>query len=273
VPTAGYLAWRFYNRREGAKSLGKTTESAALLVLGGLSAYACCWALYRPDDPTRWDSIRLFLAVLAAVAVAGAALVLLPSPGRRLVISLYVLYHFGGILTAVMSAPPQPWIFQQLWARLYRPYLQFMYLNNAYHFYAPEPGPSCFLWFRVEYQNDAGDTRYSWDEYPKIKDDGTPDYPFSVLYQRRLAMTDHVQHWETSPPPDQVLIPQKEPGQALPAQKKWVMNPIYKWRFVCSPQPLAGTTAEESASAKIKVPFYPTNVIAINQQYKAPTTN
>src|SRR5262249_47520350 len=115
------------------------------------------------------------------------------------------------------------------------------------------------------------DKRYGWDEFPKIRDDGSPDYPFSVLYQRRLAMTDHVQHWETSPPPDQVLIPQKEPGQLLPAQKKWVMNPIYKWRFTCSPQPFSGTTAEEVARAKIKVPFYPTNRIAINQQYKAPT--
>src|SRR5690242_7094274 len=45
-----------------------------------------------------WRTAQLFLGVLAAVALAGAVVVLLPSVGRRIVVSLFVLYHFGGIL-------------------------------------------------------------------------------------------------------------------------------------------------------------------------------
>src|SRR5438045_224861 len=84
-----------------------------------------------------------------------AVLVLLPRPARRVVLSLLLLVHFAGILTAVTAVDPQggsaPWVSRQLFARVYRPYLGFMYLSNAYHFYSPNPGPPTLLWFRIQY--------------------------------------------------------------------------------------------------------------------------
>jgi hypothetical protein len=263
APTAGWVAWLCLDRCQNNKSLGKPGESAAIVVLAALCAFVCCWALYVPEAPSEWDSLRLFLGVLTAVALVGAGLLLLPVGPRRIILSILILLHFGGILTAVMIAPPTPWVFRQLWGRLYRPYLQFLYLNNAYHFYAPEPGPSCFLWFRVEHQNlnNPADKIYSWVEFPKIREDGTPDYPFSLLYQRRLAMTDHVQHWDTTPPPDRKLT-----GQVAKFYEY-----LWKWRYLCSNMPPNNVTEEELAKVPIKVPFYPANLIAINQQFREPT--
>ncbi len=55
--------------------------------------------------------------------------------------SLIVL-HFLGIGTAVSIAVRRPLgSFSRRGPRIYQPYLEFMYLNNAYHFYSPEPGP------------------------------------------------------------------------------------------------------------------------------------
>jgi hypothetical protein len=44
-----------------------------------------------------------------------------------------------------------PWVANQVMMRFYLPYLQFTHLNNAYHFYAPEPGPVTQVWFRLAY--------------------------------------------------------------------------------------------------------------------------
>ena len=52
------------------------------------------------------------------------------------------------------SATPS-WLFSQIWTRVTRPYLQITHLNNAYHFYAPEPGPVAIVWFRVRFADGA----------------------------------------------------------------------------------------------------------------------
>jgi hypothetical protein len=167
-------------------------QSAGLLALAGLAAL-----LAYPALDADWDSARLLLAVLAGVAVAGAVLVLLPTVARKVVISLLVLYHFGGILSAVLSvAPPnQPasWLTNQVWTRFYRPYLQFMYLNNAYHFYSPDPGPPVLLRFYVEYAD--GSTR-------EIEVPRRGDFHTQLAYQRRLAMTESTNLNQNQPPPD-----------------------------------------------------------------------
>jgi hypothetical protein len=135
-----------------------------------------------------WDTFRMVLGAFVCVGLGGALLVLLPTVVRRGVILALVLFHFGGILTAVFSvAPPSGvanWTAGALWTYVYRPYLQFMYLNNAYHFYSPEPGPAYQLWFRVSY-DPARNVPPRWVQYPRRQ-----DYPSLLLYQRSLAMTD-----------------------------------------------------------------------------------
>lgn len=266
VPAVIYLAVHSFGRAKSGKPLGRKAEGAMLLVLAAVCVFLCCQALFldqrRAGD---WDSMRLFLGVLATFTLLGAGVWLLPGTAQKVVISALILFHFGGIVTAAMSAPPIPWVFRQLWARVYRPYLQFMYLNNAYHFYAPEPGPSCFVWFRVEYENGEKDANgdplklWSWIEHPKIRPDGAPDYPFALLYQRRLAMTDHTQHWETTMPAQKVI---GENGKVMD-------NPIYFYRQVYSPdQPEGSLGRPLPKKVPIQVPFHP--LIPASQQYKVP---
>jgi hypothetical protein len=134
-----------------------------------------------------WDTWRLVLGVFVAVCLGGALLVLLPMLLRRAAILLLVLFHFGGIMTAVFSvAPPSGlncWLTGMLWTYVYRPYLQFMYLNNAYHFYSPEPGPAFQMWFRVSYDDPAATPQ--WFQLPR-----RDEFPSRLSYQRMLAMTD-----------------------------------------------------------------------------------
>jgi hypothetical protein len=155
-----------------------------------LGAAALIAALASGALPVELDSIRLVLRVAASVAAVAAIVMLLPVFMRRLVVSLLILFHFCGILAAVTAvAPPgssPPWLTIQLWTRYFRPYLQFVYLNNAYHFYSPEPGPATLLWFRIE----AQDGSVRWEKVPSrsehVKD------PFLVEYHRRLSLCENV---------------------------------------------------------------------------------
>ena len=110
-----------------------------------------------------------------------------------------VLFHFGGILTAIFSVQPPNatpcWLTGALWAYVYRPYLQFMYLNNAYHFYSPEPGPATQLWFLVTYEDPKVKPR--WFVVPRRE-----DFAGKLPYYRRIAMTEATNYQRVGLPDD-----------------------------------------------------------------------
>jgi hypothetical protein len=162
--------------------------SGAVLASAGLAGLLGSFALYVPGHAAQWNSIRLVLAVVTAVAFLAALLMVMPRFWRRLIVSVLVVLHFLGILSAVEAAPPGPWLANVLWTYIYRPYLQFMYLNNAYHFYAPNPGPSYDIRFRIEYTTDPDTIRWTWKKVPRLDQDGWPEYTLSLQYQRRLAL-------------------------------------------------------------------------------------
>jgi hypothetical protein len=144
------------------------------------------------------DQSALYVLWLGAlVSFFAFILMLAPTELRRIVVSMLILFHFVGICTAIISAPPQPWLAEKLWVYVYRPYLQFTYLNNAYHFYAPEPGPASLLWYRVEYEpNPDGTRNYRWVKVPQTVDgqniefgpDGEPHTYPQVMFTRRLSL-------------------------------------------------------------------------------------
>jgi hypothetical protein len=164
------------------------TQPRRSSLLLGLAA-GSTWLCSRAVDPA-WDSAKLALNVATVVASVAAVLVILPAALNKLALSLLVLFHFGAILTAVTSVPlpggPGLWLANQLWFRVYRPYVQFMYLNNAYHFYAPEPGPATLLWCQIRYSD--GSRR--WAEIPQRS--ATLLDPLALQYYRRLAMNESV---------------------------------------------------------------------------------
>jgi hypothetical protein len=160
---------------------------AVLCVIGVFTLYA------DPEDPTDWDTMRLFLRVAVAVNLFAAALTLVSTRLRRITLSILFLIHFAGINTAALSAPPAPWIIQQIWTRIFRPYLEFAYLNNAYHFYAPEPGPANYIWFRIVYEDPATKREDGlWYKIPELDEDGRNLHPVALDYQRFLSLTEGI---------------------------------------------------------------------------------
>ncbi len=147
--------------------------------------------------PAHWDSFRLLFGVMAAVAGVWAALRLGPARFRLPVLSALVLFHFGGIFLATTTPPTTPWLTEQVFVRVYNPYLQFLYLRNAYHFYSPEPGPASVLVFLLKTDTGATDPQTGLPKYttrwvvmPRrpadVKD------PLGLTYFRRLSITEQV---------------------------------------------------------------------------------
>jgi hypothetical protein len=135
---------------EATWQLDGRLETAAVLASAAVVALLAYLGLARD-----WDSGHMVLIALILVAVAGALLVLLPRPVRLVVVSAWVLFHFGGIFVACIGSDPtqtqSPWLARKASEYLYRHYLGFLYLTNAYHFYSPDPGPQDLIWFRIKY--------------------------------------------------------------------------------------------------------------------------
>jgi hypothetical protein len=262
APWGAWLLLTFFRRARGIGSVSRAEESAALLTLAGLSAFASSWALYfGPGREEEWDSIRMAFAVLALVALAAALLVMLPRRLRQAVLSVLLVLHFAGITTAVMAAPPSPWLALQSWCQFYRPYLEFMYLGNAYHFYAPDPGPATYLWFRIESEDSQHQVHSHWLKVPDMDDNtGAPRYPLALEYQRMIALTEKVTHNIPTPP---ILV-------TLPdGQKHWSSYIVE--RFKHSDLALAGDPdilGKVMKEPTLIIPFHPE--IPPLSQYQVP---
>jgi hypothetical protein len=242
---AGALACLLHHQLRSASASVDSILSGVRLVLLGVGLLAAAGGVViRPSSPAvlataavavflarlgmnrEWDTVRLLLRAMAALALVAALLMLLPRPLRRVVVSVAILFHFSGILTAVLSVPPpgRPvnWVVGQAWTRVYRPYLQFMYLTNAYHFYSPEPGPATLLWFRVEYAD--GTARRT-----KIIDRDL--YPLDLQYQRRLSLTESTN--QLDPPPTVMTkelekLLEKRVGQKIPPHPQLLVTLQYR---------------------------------------------
>jgi hypothetical protein len=166
-------------------------RSALVLGLAALSGMVGSWGLQA------WDSAQLLVGVLSAVAAFAAIVVLLPRIVQRAIVSVMIVLHFVGIFSAIASVPPTPATMNWAWAYLYRPYLQFMYLNNAYHFYSPEPGPGVLVWFYVRYEDGSAD----WYKIPDRAQN-----PLTQEYQRRLSLAESTNQLQPLAPVDPALI-------------------------------------------------------------------
>jgi hypothetical protein len=106
-----------------------------------------------------------------------------PSPFVRRSASAIILAHFLAIAVAVTSYSTPNYPAPQLAvmaSRPLQPYLQATFLNNAYRFFAPNPGTPTHFWLRLQYQ----DGHVLWTELP-----GRPDSPLlRAGYQRRLNL-------------------------------------------------------------------------------------
>lgn len=154
-------------------------ETAGVLAVAAFAALLA----FLGTDPA-WGSMELVLVVMIVVALVAVVLVLLPKPIRMIAGGLLILVHFGAILTAATAIDPlnggAPWISRKL-SVVYYPYLQFMYLNNAYHFYSPDPGPPSVVWFHIKYQ----DGKVKWFKIPNRDEDAV-----QLHHTRLLSVTE-----------------------------------------------------------------------------------
>jgi hypothetical protein len=174
----------------------------ARLEVGSLTAVASLVPLLGYLGTNKdWDSAHMVLVALIIAGVLGTGLILLPVAYRKVAVVLLILVHFGGILTAVLSVPAggqaSPWLISQAWIRVYQPYLTFMYLNNAYHFYSPEPGPPTLMWAYVIF-DDGKDLKGKWYRFPDRETSPVP-----LHFQRLLSLTESINQM-SGPISDQV---------------------------------------------------------------------
>jgi len=181
------------------------------------------WYLSAPRDwyagvPNSWDSVQLFFGAAIAIGLIGAIWTRLPARAIKLCMLAWVAYHFAGILSAITSPPPTPWLTDQYWKRIGSPYLQFAYFNNAYQFYSPDPGPACELWLCVEYwpagadEVADADREVEWHYIPR-RDNHFID-PFGLTFYRRLSLTENVAQYQG---PNYVALPAEQ--QAMLARR------------------------------------------------------
>ncbi len=246
------LAFRVAWRHLGKSEVHTSEESAAILALAGLVCALACWSL-------AWPTMQLLLAVMAFAALVAAPLMMVSQNARRWLLSLLVVLHFGGIATAVLAAPPTPWIIDQLWKRIYRPYLQFMYLKNAYHFYSPEPGPASYLWFRLIYLDKNDQEHGVWYKIPDVDDKGRSRYPLALQYNRFLALTENASY-----PTSVSFLDMKKVGEDWkPVKAGFVVE-----REKYSPGQAAVLGKDTPPAGSLLVPFHP--LFPENQQYSRP---
>jgi hypothetical protein len=95
--------------------------------------------------------------------------------------NLWLVFHIAAVIIAPASVPPSSDLVRSAWT-LFQPYLQALYLNHGYHFFAPEPGESTLLAFEAELS------------------DGTvvlgriPNFAIQprLLYHRHFMLTEHM---------------------------------------------------------------------------------
>jgi hypothetical protein len=202
----------------GGYAVSRRPKDSVTLGLAALTAFLAAIA----TNPA-WDSIRLMQWVMAATAAFAAAVVRLPVTGQRVAFSLLVLYHFAGIISAMTSPNPTPWLTSQLWARVFRPHLEFSYVNNAYHFYSPQPGPAQVLWFCIT--GTDGESR--WYKTPTRRE--LLD-PLGVEYFRRLSLTERANQTAQFGPSAEVILARKLLSQDFPFYPPEVVSELRQYR-------------------------------------------
>ena len=138
--------------------------------------------------PTASDAIN----VTANATAAGAAPELW-SRRTRWIVSLLLIWHVTAVFVGPAAVDPTSGLMLNIFS-IYRPYLDALYLNHGYHFFAPEPGPSHLIRYEMTQQDGTTKTGYfpnRQDHWPRLR------------YHRHFMLTEHLaQFAEEGVPPE-----------------------------------------------------------------------
>jgi len=99
----------------------------------------------------------------------------------RRAINAWLIFHVSAIIVAPASVAPSSGLVQSIWG-IFAPYLQLLYLNHGYHFFAPEPGESTLLAFAAERPD--GSVERGRIPNPSMKP--------RLLFHRHFMLTEHM---------------------------------------------------------------------------------
>jgi hypothetical protein len=106
------------------------------------------------------------------------------TPRRRFfrwAVNAWLIFHISAIIIAPASVAPSSELVQAAWG-VFAPYLQLLYLNHGYHFFAPEPAESTLLAFAA--QRPDGSIARGRIPSPSMKP--------RLLYHRHFMLTEHM---------------------------------------------------------------------------------
>jgi hypothetical protein len=94
-------------------------------------------------------------------------------------LNLWIVFHFAAVCVAPASVPPATSLAQSVWGYC-SGYLQMLYLNHGYHYFAPEPSGATL----VSYEVTLPDGSVAWNRMPNRE-----LFP-RVRYHRQLVLTE-----------------------------------------------------------------------------------
>ncbi len=127
----------------------------------------------------------------------------------RWIVSLLLVWHVSAMIVGPGAVEPTSGLMTSIW-EWYRPYLDVLYLNHGYHFFAPEPGPSHLI--RYELVQADGSKRdgffpHKLQHHPRL------------LYHRHFMLSEHLSQFaEPGVPPEFLKAYSKSYGDHLLAE-------------------------------------------------------
>ncbi len=216
-----------FNLAFDQRNKSKISNGSLALATFGL-CLAFCFINLSLDKS--WDSLITASRIFAMVTFCLTGFILLPLGAKKITAAFLLLFHFAGIISAVTSleppGAPASWVATNLWAFYFRHYLTFTYMNNAYHFYSPEPGPPTLIWSKIQYE----DGSFLWFKIPSREES-----PIQMHYQRMLSITES-HNMATNQTPDnwderlqkRNLVGLAHQPQILPLNRTMSQSSMYK---------------------------------------------
>ncbi len=99
----------------------------------------------------------------------------------RWAVNCWLVFHLAAIIIAPASVAPTSELILSAW-NVFQPYLDLVYLNHGYHFFAPEPSES----FLVSFEAERADGTVSSGFMPTRKTQPR------LLYHRHFMLTEHL---------------------------------------------------------------------------------
>jgi|SRR5579863_383085 len=109
-------------------------------------------------------------------------------PAGFVLVNLWLVYHLAGIIIAPWSVPPSSRLVQNAWRGI-GAYVQILFLNHGYHYFAPEPGASTLVAYTLEMPDGSRETG-------RIPNRGI--HP-RLLYHRHFMLTEFLGGDDLSP--------------------------------------------------------------------------